>query len=580
MEHYKNNFRSAKKVYGAQEYISPKVVHSVVGTEALDPVLYKANLTVLTLFLFTAQERTEDSMFEDLKNLDRTFPRIFGEKLSQDNFGFALDIRTHALLLCLRSNQDSDGFHAETFIEYFFFEANDGESEASPAPSESRRLRPWDGVNECQGWENDTAQRAAEILEVVGDCKKDKGIDLSSLSEKYPWEDFTDSMVEYVRCIVRNPERQRMFEEAVNKAKDLELFKDPLMEQEYVVNRFKSAKGVKDNKRYFSIHTLFFSLLTFRDSASKRLPVSQLTGLRQVAAEQSARKTNPLSPQALQQPPPSSAAHDTPPHSKQMPEYTGIDALDVDLPSTIFPSALQYAEKIRRIDREKNKENRAAVDPVAGPSKGKKRSFLDRQDGAERLLWDSQGGDTQLERRGPTEAEKGKSKKRSIPRDDDYDDFEPDTRDENEDRRKRSRKDLPQRNQPQPRSSGVSARRSDIPRNELVPDGVGLPSRHYVSPSVSPEPEDEGAARRQSLIQKMGRIDKKTLAQKAHKLRSGRNPWTDEQSQTLVNMIGRYGTNWRAIVQASILPLRQEILAADCVNRQMIPIYTKGRTSI
>ncbi|KAF8542201.1 hypothetical protein BDD12DRAFT_826146 [Trichophaea hybrida] len=527
---YKGLFLAAKNFYGGQEYISPKVIHAVVGSDVLDPVLFKANLAVLTLWLFTVQEGTVH-MFEDLKSLDRTFPHTIGEKITQDNFDLALDIRTHALLLCLKLNQDSDRFHPQPFLEHFFFEVNDGESEASYTPPENPKLRPWSGINEYQGWEHYTLKRANEILEMI---KDDKAIDFDSLFEKYSWEDFTARMIEYFKLIRKDPKRQQLVEDAVNKAKDLNSFQDPLPEQEHlpltVANSRKPEKRVKNSKR-----------------VSKRLPVSQLTGLRQVAAEQSSRRSNPLSSQPFQQLLP---ANDAPPHLEPLPEHAGIDASDVDLPPM---SALEYAEKFRGLDQEKNKENRATVDPVAGPSKERKRSFLDRQDGAERLSWNSQGGDTQPVRYGPTEAEKRKSKKRSMHRDDDDDDFELDTRNENEDRRKRSRKDLPEHTRPQPRSSGVSTRQSNIPRNELVPDNVGLPPRHYVSPSVPPEPEeDEGAERRQSLVQKIGRIDKKTLAQKPRKLHCGRNPWTDEQSQTLVNLIGKYKTNWAAMVQASI----------------------------
>jgi hypothetical protein len=71
----KKSFGVSKALFGTQEYISPRVIHSVVKTHAYDPVLYEANLAVMTTFFYTAPQDA-DTMFEGLKALDGIFPEV------------------------------------------------------------------------------------------------------------------------------------------------------------------------------------------------------------------------------------------------------------------------------------------------------------------------------------------------------------------------------------------------------------------------------------------------------------------------------------------------------------------------
>jgi hypothetical protein len=283
-----------------------------------------------------------------------------------------------------------------------------------------------------------------------------------------------------------------------------------------------------------------------------------------------------------------------------------------DEPSPPPPTAADYKQLIHKIGNDGNKENRPAPEPVvAGPSKG----FLDRQRDATKVQWTSEPEDSQPP---PSPQQQHRTKKRRAQEEEeesDEDDFGPDDREENEDRRKRIRRDTvsqsarpsgasvrtsgaqsarmsgtrnsgvsasssappPVRASVAPRTSNASERtdgsngrvsgvsapgRSEIPHNELVPEHIGLPEERLGS--AEPEGSDEEEPRRLSaaMIRNLDQINRRTRGRNVHQ---GRQPWTDEQTQTLINLIGRYGPDWSRIQGVSniLCPLNMFFFFSD-----------------
>jgi hypothetical protein len=277
-------------------------------------------------------------------------------------------------------------------------------------------------------------------------------------------------------------------------------------------------------------------------------------------------------------------------------------ALDDEAPQ---PTAADYQQSSHNKENESNKENRPAPGPViAGPSKGAR--FLDRQPDATRTQFTSEPEDSQTPPP-PPQQQRRKRRAQEEEEEEDDDDFGPDDREENEDRRKRVRREPVSRSaRPSgastrtsgtqsarmsgarasappsgrasvaPRTSNASTRtngtgmsdassngrvsgasaprRSEIPRNELVPQHIELPGERG---SAEPEGSDEEEPRR--LIATEIRIrDQENRRTRGRNVQQGRQPWTDEQTQTLINCVGKYGPDWSRIqaVSNTTLPVQ------------------------
>jgi hypothetical protein len=216
-------------------------------------------------------------------------------------------------------------------------------------------------------------------------------------------------------------------------------------------------------------------------------------------------------------------------------------------PRSRMMSAEQYVSSYYKLQNEQNKENRVAP----GPSKPKGR-FIDRQEGAVRIEFDSQEDEEPQESPPlpppPTAAQKGK--KRALPQDDD-EEFERDDREHNPERRKRSRQVIEA--WPRPRAvervrseAAAPPTRHSVPRNELVPPNIGLPSRSR-STSLAPSDEEE---RRSSMTELLREHNKTLLKFNGQRTgaRRGRVMWTSQQSDALIDAIKQYGPNWVGIV--------------------------------
>jgi hypothetical protein len=202
-----------KMAFGTDNYILPKVIRSVVGTNAYHPVLYQANLAIMATFFCTAPRKT-NTVFEALEALDRTFPELIGERITKDNFSLVLDLRTQALIAALVSKHEDDDFDRGAVFSHFFFE-NDPKTKGHAKLG----FRSYAGVMSYEGYEEDTGRRVEELTNIIMKFNENcREIDFEPLLEMYSWEKFIQSMVEYFRKLTRDAGRRESIAAAVEKA--------------------------------------------------------------------------------------------------------------------------------------------------------------------------------------------------------------------------------------------------------------------------------------------------------------------------------------------------------------------------
>lgn len=208
LDFHKKSLQLSKSRLSAHEYILSDVVQFSLGTE-FNPILEKANLAVLLGFFYTAQEGSSQAS-EQLKNIDRLFPRLIGVPFTKNNFDIALDLRTQAFIAEFRQRRDDGDFNPTTFVDAFFHE-------------EGGELRSWNGKVGYNKWKINTIPRVSEIRHIMSE---DEDNDLDLLAERFPWAGFVREMVEYIRSIYSDPEIKTRVRDALVKAEEFEALSD------------------------------------------------------------------------------------------------------------------------------------------------------------------------------------------------------------------------------------------------------------------------------------------------------------------------------------------------------------------
>lgn len=195
---YEQSFNASKNAYGTTQYLSTRVVGRALetGTDILNPLLYKANLAVLAKFTHTAQE-TSDSTFQALKEVERSFPGLFGDVVHEGNFEAALEVRTQTLILGMK-NQQATNLDPDTFLQHFFMQADSDQDAGTPGNIMDLRVKPWEGMKPVEGWENRVVDRIARIRSTFGRGEDEEAVDFDELMKLFPWSRFVNRMVDYI----------------------------------------------------------------------------------------------------------------------------------------------------------------------------------------------------------------------------------------------------------------------------------------------------------------------------------------------------------------------------------------------
>lgn len=207
---YEQNFNASKSAYGTSQYLNSHIVEVALGNSMFNPLLHKANLAVLANFTHTAQE-TSDSTFQELKEIERSFPTQFGDVVHEGNFQAALDLRTQTLVLGMRS-QEVATFDPDAFLRHFFMEQTEEEEEdGEDSLYMNRRIKPWPGMERIEGWEGMVLTRITRIrgtfnLARAGD---EEIVDFEELVKIFPWDAFVERMAGYIKTRLGEIERDR-----------------------------------------------------------------------------------------------------------------------------------------------------------------------------------------------------------------------------------------------------------------------------------------------------------------------------------------------------------------------------------
>ena len=187
-----HKFDDVKRLYSSEEYISPEAVRVAVGTVALHPVLQKANAATLAFYLSTTQEGTGTT----LDSLNRNFPHLLGQPITEANFPLVLDLRTHSVIDGWRRNRNSQAFNPNDLITHFFYFTDDA-------------------IKEYDGWAEAKRQRIRELDRYYGRG----GIDFAGLARSYPWQEFTRRMLSFVWVTIGDASKRGLCNPAIDKAK-------------------------------------------------------------------------------------------------------------------------------------------------------------------------------------------------------------------------------------------------------------------------------------------------------------------------------------------------------------------------
>ena len=226
-------------------------------------------------------------------------------------------------------------------------------------------------------------------------------------------------------------------------------------------------------------------------------------------------------------PVPSQKGNQSPPQDEQVPfpEPTGGDddplfVAEVDGEDALNAKILQLRA---RNDAESNKENVAQVEAgVEAPLAKAKQRLIDPQEHAEKVQWDSQNSGTG-EMSEPSEDE-GFQEMRAPA----------------QPARKRSSKSVLKRPAPEYEASQVPSppKRVRVQENSRVPSLTVSREREELRPSPTQLDTSKEA---NALAREMTALRPKKV--------QSRTPWSDEETETLLQLITTYGTSW-AVLQA------------------------------
>lgn len=196
---YEQNFIASKSAYGTPLYLATHIVEQALNSSRFNSLLHKANLAVLANFTYTAQE-SSDNTFQELKEVERFFPRQFGDVVHERNFDVALDIRTHTLILGMMKNQELPQFNPDVFLQYFFLDIPGGRGPGNVVKYVvNQYVKGWEGMKPVEGWKIKVLKRIEQIRATFNEKRAEERVDFDELANLFPWEQFVDRLAAYVR---------------------------------------------------------------------------------------------------------------------------------------------------------------------------------------------------------------------------------------------------------------------------------------------------------------------------------------------------------------------------------------------
>ncbi|KAL7274677.1 hypothetical protein RUND412_002419 [Rhizina undulata] len=229
---YQKAFNASKTAFGTSQYLVPHIVEAATSTPMLTPVLHKANLAALASFISTAAE-TSDSTFQMMKEVERAFPKRFGDNVNPDNVNLALEIRTQVLILGMAKCQDYERFNPNIFVRHFFLERDSSSNCHGERWIRRHRIKLWPEMEGSEEFEAKAIERVSKIRSTFKmerneehrrsgkDIDMNEDVDVEGLSTMFPWKNFVDMMMNYIKVRVEKVESDGHLNQLVTAVKNI-----------------------------------------------------------------------------------------------------------------------------------------------------------------------------------------------------------------------------------------------------------------------------------------------------------------------------------------------------------------------
>ena len=368
-----------KDSFGSTDYIQPSIVlRALLGVQNMkdvpqgpwrpDAVIYKINLaqmlrSVLILLPGNGPNEIDSEGYNAMESLDVNFgSAIAGPEFRQNAFQLCLSILTQLCIIRLTVYRTDPGhIPSHTVTSTFYAPDEDGEL--------SFRLRNvlhmMDLSNEDQATFTDILQQLSDrIMENFDDRNPDTWMPgLGALRAQYPWDGFVDHVVRYYS------ERKQELDEQITAVGGIDGIMDSLTKE---VERREDARKAEEKRQSFS-RPGGTPKKSFAKGGVRALKAreKQLAATAAQAPPASAPVAQ-MTAQAIQPAPPTAPVDDG---------WQTIDDDDRPVPPSQAAAQSTARSTLEALSGFQDQQRQNAM-------RSKGRSFVDRQDGAQRVAWD------------------------------------------------------------------------------------------------------------------------------------------------------------------------------------------------
>ncbi|MCJ1358247.1 MAG: hypothetical protein MMC33_008246 [Icmadophila ericetorum] len=630
----RETLRLHKKPFGNEQYINLYIVlRGILGVQHKDDVgsgpwrpdniFYETNLAILiyNLLLLYTDENVIGSMLDKL-DLDFPVPFLssFGEtgkpgesRLLRESVDLAIDLRTQLCIDLLQNKFGHENFDPDEVVTAVFYE----NPENNPAT-----LKGWSlsALNMDDEQKNEVHRRMQQIRESFGE--NTQSVDMNLLTARFPWSGFISRVISW--CKLRSDEIEvalqssggvSVIRKAIEKeqntkqraAQDLPLgadadndngdidllsqYRPDSIDMALDISALMTGKPLAPAIRYMK-KTMEKRK---RDSLGAEGPNSKRRGGAQ-SVERSPKRATALTRLNASQVSPQIRRKEVSIICSTKPQTTGSDLSvegtgNINAGRSVSPlfvtddnddNRLIISQVVAEVKEAENQQNKENILQSTG-SKSVKAAFIDRQPGAEKVIFDSQAS-TQEGPSAPRRSSKARGKQKAAgPR------LSPDKSEDEEDAFSIDDRPDPQRSSPQPHparrtTSYQTRQRSTIahtsPLQERDAASATRRSQRKIRPhratpaqqnrSDSPFCTNSSAPssppRSQADIYREVNQASRTQTALGPKPPQTRHPWSEAEINLLCDGIAKHGTQWSTIKKedtADILHRRGQVGLKD-----------------
>ncbi|KAI9736165.1 MAG: hypothetical protein M1834_001050 [Cirrosporium novae-zelandiae] len=568
----------------------------------LAPVFQRANLATLSILIIKSEEGTEICR-GNLELLDRQFPKVFvtdfqlpsepskhslgpgSSILYPETFDLALDLRTQYFISQVQFHRRHDpSFDPDEIIRDVFWVDLESGSPESVVKGWAVLGSNEDDYRTLPAEYQKKLRNRIRMLSSTFTNDSDNGSSLEQLEEEFSWDDFVYALMDWVKR--RKNEIDHEIERFGGVINIQKFVKEELQRSGKSSDLSLSAPVIGQNQPTATHDGLSISASApLRTSAGTVPKINAGVSFNNISFIRQMRQ--PIS----QKPITSSGQTSTP-----IPRGSNVKT-SVSAPPKVRTERIEYqdddwqpsidgwglspgdgvvdtgeppspSQQLAREEASRLQQNEHTNDSVRRSGSRPKKRLLDRQEDASRVSPDADWEDSQTRSdRHPSKKSRRANNKTNNENDKDGEDdsaepdqnsgYEKDTR-PSDVRKRRASKPMPQqanrpprRTQNDPQSSSATNSRRDVPLGIMkVPTPAQASTR---APSITPpqtQPSSSRAIPRGSQAYKELKVNEKAkmdvAASKDLRIQK-RIPWSAEETETLIDLVGEIGTSWSAI---------------------------------